>query len=236
MYIYITAEKISPAIVTILRKKRFYEKQRTHQSKKHWYKIIAADFSVCSDCCAAFREFNIATNPAYGWQLMARSNGSECVVGSVNFSLYKAEIFQMQRAAPCCLWSLPMCPVKATAINTWHVAAIIYWLCIILSIVYCMYCLSSLLQPDIPWFIDPLGQNFPLELEQPSVSPKSPVTLETWEITHWRKHKCRSDVFFIPKTPKPSSHLLACCNRWTQRRGPRWDLISGGTFLTELWT
>lgn len=74
-----------------------------------------------------------------------------------------------------------------------------------------VYCMSLPFQPDIPRFIDPLGQNFPLEAEQPSVSPKWSVTLETWEIAHWRKHKCRSDVFFIPKNPKPSSHLLACC-------------------------
>lgn len=54
------------AIVTILSKKRFYEKQRTHQSKKCWYQIIAADSSVCSGCSAAFWEFNIAINAAYG--------------------------------------------------------------------------------------------------------------------------------------------------------------------------
>jgi len=103
----------------------------------------------------------LSGNSAYGWQLMAPSRVSERVVASVNLSLYKAEIFQMQSAAPCCLWSLPMCPVKAAEISTWHVTAIIFWLCI-LSIVYCKYFLLYISpfaawHPEIHW---PFGAKF----------------------------------------------------------------------------
>lgn len=169
---------------------------------------------MCSDCCAALREFYIAINTVYGWQLMARSSGSECVVGSVNMSLYKAERFFKCRVQPPAACDAFLCVLRRprrSIRDTWQQSYIDPVSCL-LYMTYIVCCMSPLLRPDIPRFIDLLGQNFPLEVERPSVSPKSPGALETWEIAHWRKHKCRSDVFFTPENPKPSSHLLACCN------------------------
>lgn len=158
---------------------------------------------------------------------MAQSSGPEYVAGSVILSLCKAESFQMQSAAHCCLWSLP-------SYVSWEGCGNQYVTCdsnridclsCLLYIAYIVYPISPLLQLDIPWYIDPSGQNFHLEVEQLSVSPKPPVTLKP-EKAHQREDKCRSDIFFIPENPKSSSHSLACCNS----HGP---IVGGqsGTYL-----
>lgn len=163
VYIYITAEKNNSCSCNNFKQEKVLWKEKNISVRKCWYKIIVAGSPVCSDCCASFWEFNIATNPACGWQLMAWNSGSEHVVRSVNLSLREAEIFQIQSSAPCCLWSLPVCPVKATTINTWHMTAVMYWLCI-LSMVYCVCCLLYVFSfpawhPPIHW---PFGAKFPL--------------------------------------------------------------------------
>lgn len=157
---------------------------------------------------------------------MAQSSGPEYVAGSVILSLCKAESFQMQSAAHCCLWSLP-------SYVSWEGCGNQYVTCDsnrinCLSIVCCIYCLSYISpfaagHPMIHW---PFRAKFPSRSGTVFCCLQNHQSLWKPEKAHQREDKCRSDIFFIPENPKPSSYSLACCNSHGPIVGEQ-----GGTYL-----
>lgn len=80
--------------------------------------------------------------------------------------------------------------------------------------------ISTPFQPGIPQIIDPLRQNFPLEVEWPSASPDTLQTLETGFSGEKAGVFLKYFVIYL-KIPNRAARAGLLSQPWPQRRGDR---------------